>query len=137
MNLITKINILVSFSPDEQDILKDLPNTEYLLNTEELHEVLTSLIDILFAYCYDKRTTDFESSCESGWNISKISATLSWFDVSIVRVMQLFILYPVLSSVSTFDVTKFLLFYKFLSSSKSFIFVMKENNKINCRCCRH
>ncbi|GLV36987.1 uncharacterized protein CBL_02180 [Carabus blaptoides fortunei] len=72
--------VTVSFTDKERDILKDLPNREYLLNEDEVHRVLNSLLDILYAYCYDKRTTHFESNCESGWTIARLSATLSWFD---------------------------------------------------------
>ncbi|KAL1438794.1 hypothetical protein MTO96_047722 [Rhipicephalus appendiculatus] len=38
------------------------------------------LVDILFAYAYNKRVTEGEDTVESGWNISKLSATLSWFE---------------------------------------------------------
>jgi len=37
---------------------------------------LCGLLDILFAYCYDKRVNYGECSSESGWTISKICATL-------------------------------------------------------------
>ena len=38
-------------------------------------------MDIIFAYAYDVRTTEGEHSVESGWTISKLSSTLSWFEV--------------------------------------------------------
>lgn len=64
------------------DILKELPNKEYLLSAKEENAVLLGLVDILFAYCYDKRTFGFENSVENGWVTNKLSSTLSWFDVS-------------------------------------------------------
>lgn len=70
----------VKFTTTELDILKELPNKEYLLTEEQEYQVLLSLIDILFGYCYDKRIFMFENSCESGWAINKLSSTLSWFD---------------------------------------------------------
>ena len=42
--------------------------------------LLLSLFDILFGYCYDLRTNDFEHTCESPWTIVKLSPTLSCFE---------------------------------------------------------
>lgn len=42
--------------------------------------ILLSLFDILFGYCYDLRTNDFEHTCESSWTIVKLSPTLSCFE---------------------------------------------------------
>lgn len=70
----------VQFTPDEMDFLKDLPNREYDLSPTEITYCHNGLLDILFAYCYDRRTTYYEGTCESGWTISKLSATLSCFD---------------------------------------------------------
>ncbi|XP_006608782.1 protein SHQ1 homolog isoform X1 [Apis dorsata] len=70
----------VSFNETEIDLLKELPNKEYLLNNEETHKLLLSLVDILFASCYNHRTTLGENTVESSWTINKLSSTLSWFD---------------------------------------------------------
>lgn len=40
------------------------------------------MIDVLFAYAYNKRVTEGDNSVTSAWNITKLSATLSWFEVS-------------------------------------------------------
>lgn len=88
------------FSPSEIDLLKDFPNREYLLNETEKRWLLLGLLDILFAYCYDQRTTDFEGNCESGWTITKLSGTLSWFVVYdderdvVVSSMRRSLIYP-------------------------------------------
>lgn len=71
----------VSFNETEVDLLKELPNKEYLLNNEETHKLLLGLVDILFASCYNHRTTLGENTVESSWTINKLSSTLSWFDV--------------------------------------------------------
>lgn len=65
----------------EVDLLKELPNKEYLLNNDETHKLLLSLVDILFGSCYNSRTTLGESTVESSWTINKLSSTLSWFEV--------------------------------------------------------
>lgn len=70
----------ISFTPEELDFLKDLPNVAYNLSPMQICYCHNSLIEILFSYCYDKRTTYFEGTCESGWTISKLCATFSWFD---------------------------------------------------------
>lgn len=70
----------VAFTPEEQDFLKDLPNIVYNLSSTQTSYCYNSLIEILFAYCYDRRTTFFEGTCESGWTIAKLCATFSWFD---------------------------------------------------------
>lgn len=69
----------VQFTDDEVSILKELPNKHYLLTKTEYRQVILGLVDILFSYCYDKRTTLNESTVESSWTINKLSSTLSWF----------------------------------------------------------
>ncbi|KAJ3337966.1 Hsp90 cochaperone shq1 [Gonapodya sp. JEL0774] len=36
------------------------------------------LVDIMYAYCYDLRTTEAEHTVESAWTICKLSATMCW-----------------------------------------------------------
>lgn len=69
----------VTFNEEELDLLKDLPNKEYLLDDEETRKLYLNLVDILFASCYNHRTTLGENTVESCWTINKLSSTLSWF----------------------------------------------------------
>lgn len=69
----------MEFSDNEVGVLKELPNKHYLLTKDEYKQVLYGLVDILYGYCYDKRTTLNESTVESSWTINKLSSTLSWF----------------------------------------------------------
>lgn len=69
----------LEFSEDEVAVLKELPNKHYLLNQLEYKQVLCGLIDILYGYCYDKRSTLNDRSVESSWTVNKLSATLCWF----------------------------------------------------------
>ncbi|XP_047539924.1 protein SHQ1 homolog [Vanessa atalanta] len=69
------------FTEEEVSLLKDLPNKHYILTKTEHRQVFLGLVDILYGYCYDKRTTLNESTVESSWTINKLSATLSWFCV--------------------------------------------------------
>ncbi|XP_075229566.1 protein SHQ1 homolog [Lycorma delicatula] len=68
----------VKLSGSESDLLKNFGNKEYLLSKDECKTAYFSLVDILFAYAYDQRTTLGESTVESAWTINKLSATLSW-----------------------------------------------------------
>eukprot|EP01006_Ploeotia_vitrea_P056176 TRINITY_DN68072_c8_g9_i1.p1 TRINITY_DN68072_c8_g9~~TRINITY_DN68072_c8_g9_i1.p1 ORF type:complete len:477 (-),score=66.49 TRINITY_DN68072_c8_g9_i1:266-1696(-) len=70
------INDLIQFSEEEFHVLKDLPKKTYLVVNKQ--KVAHSLLDILLAYTYDHRTTLGTPTPESGWTISKLSATLSW-----------------------------------------------------------
>ncbi|CAH2248837.1 protein SHQ1 homolog [Pararge aegeria] len=71
----------IDFTEEEVSILKELPNKHYILTKAKCGQVFYGLIDILFGYCYDKRTTLNDSNVESSWTINKLSATLSWFCV--------------------------------------------------------
>lgn len=71
----------VHLNDEEKDLLKEMPNKEYLLDQNEIEDVLYGMIDILFASCYNCRTTLGENTVESSWTINKLSSTLSWFQV--------------------------------------------------------
>ncbi|XP_054719835.1 protein SHQ1 homolog [Uloborus diversus] len=71
---------LVTFTTEEKERLRKLPSKEYLLEKSQAKMALLGLIDIIFAYAYDKRTTFDESTVESAWTINKLSATLSWLE---------------------------------------------------------
>lgn len=62
-------------------LLAGLSSKDFKLNTKERLEVLHSLFDVILAYAYDYRLTRGISNSESAWNIAKLSATLSWFQV--------------------------------------------------------
>ncbi|XP_078677362.1 protein SHQ1 homolog [Branchiostoma floridae x Branchiostoma belcheri] len=68
------------FSEEEKEQLLRLPKREYLLDGKTLPVVCFSLVDILFAYAYNYRTTEGEDSVESAWTICKLSTTLSWLE---------------------------------------------------------
>ena len=70
----------IHFTEDERFRLKNLPRKDYLLDKEEKRRVLYGLIDILFAFSYDARTTEGDHTSESNWTICKVSGTLSWLE---------------------------------------------------------
>lgn len=71
----------IEFTEVEVDLLKELPNKEYLLEAEDTRRLYLNLVDILYASCYNHRTTKGENTVESSWTINKLSSTLCWFQV--------------------------------------------------------
>mmetsp|Transcript_30316 Transcript_30316/g.33063 ORF Transcript_30316/g.33063 Transcript_30316/m.33063 type:complete len:626 (+) Transcript_30316:2-1879(+) len=49
-------------------------------SNKQLSSLLYGLVDILFSLCYDHRLTSGEYSSESCYNITRLSATLSWVE---------------------------------------------------------
>lgn len=82
------IYILVVLTDEEREYLKTLGNKDYLIDSKERRIALLSLVDILYAYAYNHRTTLGESTVESAWTINKLSSTLSWLQV--VSYLQFF-----------------------------------------------
>ncbi|KAL1510099.1 hypothetical protein AB1Y20_006431 [Prymnesium parvum] len=65
---------------DYQQQLQQLARREILLDSAERREAMCGLVDLLFAYCYDVRTTEGEHTVESGWTICRVSSLLSFLD---------------------------------------------------------
>lgn len=68
------------FTDAEKDQLRRLPNKDYLLDKEEEISLYLGLVDIIYAYAYNHRTTEGENTVESCWTIARISSTFSWFE---------------------------------------------------------
>ncbi|XP_076105320.1 protein SHQ1 homolog [Mytilus galloprovincialis] len=67
-----------SFTDEDKEMMRNLPKKEYLIDNKI--STYLGLVDIIFAYCYDVRSTEGEHNVESSWTISKLSSTLSWLD---------------------------------------------------------
>lgn len=72
---------LLKFSSKEEQMMRDLPNKEYLLSFEKA--TYLGLVDLMFAYCYNYRVTEGDNNVESVWCIGKLSPTLSSLEVSL------------------------------------------------------
>uniref|UniRef100_A0A7S4IA85 CS domain-containing protein n=1 Tax=Vannella robusta TaxID=1487602 RepID=A0A7S4IA85_9EUKA len=68
------------FTDKEKEMLRQLPNKEYLLSKEQSRVALLNLFDILLAFTYDLRTTFGSHTVESGWTITRVSGVLSSCD---------------------------------------------------------
>eukprot|EP01028_Stygiella_incarcerata_P009902 TRINITY_DN4886_c0_g1_i2.p1 TRINITY_DN4886_c0_g1~~TRINITY_DN4886_c0_g1_i2.p1 ORF type:complete len:419 (-),score=113.19 TRINITY_DN4886_c0_g1_i2:46-1188(-) len=73
-------NEVVQLMEKEREMLLQLPRREHLLTQDQVNSCFMGLIDLLFTYSYNYRTNLGDNSCESGWNIVKVSPTLSWMD---------------------------------------------------------
>ena len=71
------------FNVVEREMIRNLPNRSYLLETNQNKEILLNLFDILFAYCYDARTTMLDPTVESSWTIVTLSSIFSFADVTL------------------------------------------------------
>uniref|UniRef100_A0A7I4YIQ6 Protein SHQ1 homolog n=1 Tax=Haemonchus contortus TaxID=6289 RepID=A0A7I4YIQ6_HAECO len=64
---------------DDRQRLKDFPRKRLpALSLQEQRLVSLSLIDIVFAFVYDSRINEWETCCETGWNITKLSPSLAF-----------------------------------------------------------
>ncbi|KAF9928246.1 hypothetical protein BGZ67_007086 [Mortierella alpina] len=66
------------FSTKEQELMRDLPRREYIL--ENTKSTYLSLIDILFAYSYDLRVSEGDTTVETAWTICKLSPSMAALD---------------------------------------------------------
>lgn len=77
----TSIFVIVKLTKQEQESLRKLGNKEFLLSKEDITSAWLSLVDIVYAFCYNHRTTQGDNTVESAWTVNKLSATLSWLQV--------------------------------------------------------
>ncbi|GAM20006.1 hypothetical protein SAMD00019534_031810, partial [Acytostelium subglobosum LB1] len=73
---LNKLKKVVSFTDEERDTMKNLPNKEYLVQNNE-KSLLLGLVDIMFAYAYNVRSNYGDDNIESAWTICKVSPTLA------------------------------------------------------------
>lgn len=72
---------LCDFTPKESKALLEIPKIDFLMSKDTAKMCFLSCIDVVYATVYDTIIFGVEGTCESHWTISKISSTLSWFDV--------------------------------------------------------
>lgn len=66
---------------DRERINDHIPKREFIkYDSATKKALILGLFDILYGYCYDLRTNDFEHTVESSWTIIKLSSTLSCFE---------------------------------------------------------
>ncbi|XP_071816381.1 protein SHQ1 homolog [Apostichopus japonicus] len=71
---------LIKFTEAEREQMLKLPRKEFLLDKNMEIEAYMGLLDVIFAYAFNHRSTEGDNSVESAWTICKLSTTLSWLD---------------------------------------------------------
>ncbi|KAI8393944.1 SHQ1 protein-domain-containing protein [Radiomyces spectabilis] len=66
---------LVKLDAKDEKLMRNLPNKEYLLSHPKT--TYLGLVDILFAYSYNHRTSEGENTVESVWCIGKVSSSMA------------------------------------------------------------
>ena len=66
------------FSEEEKEVMRGLKSKRHLVDEPAVS--LLTMLDLLFAYAYNHRTTMGDDTCESAWTIWKLSASLAWFE---------------------------------------------------------
>jgi len=67
----------------DRDQLKNFVNQEFLLDKTEHMQLFLGVVDIIFAFLYNLRINQGKNCVESQWNVSRLSSTLSSFQVSL------------------------------------------------------
>lgn len=94
------IDLLFQWTEKEMNFFRELETPQQGLAYEQIIYGFHGLVELLFAYCYDKRINNFEECSESSWNINKLAASLCWFDVfrtpkdSITTAFRRSLIYP-------------------------------------------
>eukprot|EP01113_Clastostelium_recurvatum_P002892 TRINITY_DN11246_c0_g1_i1.p1 TRINITY_DN11246_c0_g1~~TRINITY_DN11246_c0_g1_i1.p1 ORF type:complete len:338 (+),score=117.86 TRINITY_DN11246_c0_g1_i1:43-1014(+) len=68
---------VIPLSDEDKEDMRSLPRKDYMWTPEAEKSAYLGLVDLIYAYCYNHRTTMGESTVESGWTIAKVSPTLS------------------------------------------------------------
>ncbi|KAL9188441.1 hypothetical protein ACHAXT_006819 [Thalassiosira profunda] len=71
------------FSSEESHLLATLPPQRIdtaQLTPEQRRSAFLSLVDVLYAYAYDHRTTDGDPTVESSWTAMILSPSLAWLE---------------------------------------------------------
>ncbi|KAK9450995.1 SHQ1 protein-domain-containing protein [Limtongia smithiae] len=77
------LDAVIAFTPTEIEKMTVLPRRTYLIpSSDELRQVYLNILPLLFAYCYDIRTTMDDHTPESPWTIGKLAANIACLDTS-------------------------------------------------------
>ncbi|KAK0210604.1 SHQ1 protein-domain-containing protein [Desarmillaria ectypa] len=68
------------FTEAEELVMLNLPRVEFLATAMEMHNLYLTLINLLFSYSYETRTTDYDFTPESAWTISSLTPCFSALD---------------------------------------------------------
>ncbi|KAK9464570.1 SHQ1 protein-domain-containing protein [Lipomyces arxii] len=76
----------------EQEQMLRLPRRTYLIDSKvKLKSVYLNLVPLIFAHCYDARTTMDDHTSESAWTMGKLAANIADLDSNFTSVRQVLI----------------------------------------------
>ncbi|QPG74965.1 hypothetical protein FOA43_002304 [Brettanomyces nanus] len=76
-------SVAITFSQKEQDLMRDLPKKSYLI--DDPRPIYYTIICLLYAYCYEIRSNEGDSTVESGWTIGKLTPQISCLDSQLIQ----------------------------------------------------
>lgn len=79
----SKNDIKVPFTQEEQDRMTDLPRKSYLI--DDPRPLYYTILSILFAYSYEVRNFQGETTIESAWSIGKLTPQISCLDSQLIQ----------------------------------------------------
>ena len=79
----SKSSVKVEFSQKEQDLMNDLPRKSYLI--DDPRPLYYTVLCILFAYSYEARSFQGETTIESAWTIGKLTPQISCLDSQLIQ----------------------------------------------------
>ncbi|KAG8847870.1 hypothetical protein FRB96_001385 [Tulasnella sp. 330] len=72
----------IEFTEEENAVILRLPRKEYLITPTQTHALYLTLVNVLFSYAYDHRTTQNDPTPESAWTICSLTPAFSALDTS-------------------------------------------------------
>ena len=76
-------HVPIEFDQAEKDHMADLPRKSYLV--DDPRPIYYTIVCLLFAYCYEIRSNEGDSTVESGWSIGKLTPQLSCLDSQLLQ----------------------------------------------------
>lgn len=78
-----KIGHTIEFTKEEQERMNNLPKKSYLI--DDPRPLYYTVVSMLFAYMYDLRSNEGESTVESAWTIGKLAPQICCVDSQLVQ----------------------------------------------------
>lgn len=72
--------MLVDFTPEEQTSMQNLPKKSYLIEASDIPGYYALILSVLFAYYYDLRENEGDSTVESAWTVGKLVPQFACLD---------------------------------------------------------
>lgn len=76
-------HVPIEFDQVEKDHMADLPRRSYII--DDPRPIYYTIVCLLFAYCYEIRSNEGESTVESGWSIGKLTPQISCLDSRLIQ----------------------------------------------------